>query len=271
MRSVQVHNVFVTPNGSRIVGKDWPRMNHLLARDDNELSPSGERDGQQDQRELAELRAHLKRLSLRAGENEAEHQARLDRVLERHEKQSQSDRAGAANATDKRRARDAGPLDGHGVPGDEDEDEDDDGFAERVRAYLSGKGLDPKSIEDAIQIAVRNRAAGVDERPNNAIGNGPPIKNRISDEDFQREYPGSETVSYDPMGELDRMRNAPRDPVKALSERAVSKVAGGGTGRRLATPAGASDAGLVGDEDIEQQIEREYGRGPGVGMFGSGR
>jgi hypothetical protein len=149
-----------------------------------------------------------------------------------------------------------------------EENEELDELESKVKQYLENHGLDPVSVKQALEVMRRDRAAAVsDELPENARGGGPPIKQRLeTDEELEQQYPGSAAVMYDPMGE--RPSNMSPDPVKALSERAMRKVAGGGTARRLETPRGASDAAF--DEDIEAQIEREYGPGPGIGMFGRG-
>jgi hypothetical protein len=157
---------------------------------------------------------------------------------------------------------------GKGAVDDDDDDDNDDDFAQRVRKYLSGKGLDPKSIDQAIEIAVRNRAAGIDERPQNALRGG--FGGKLSDatkDEVEAEYGGSHMLDmpdYSPDPDRDRLPGY-RQSVYAASEKAMRRVAGGGVGRRIATPAGASDAA---DEDIERQLEEDYGSsGPGIGMF----
>jgi hypothetical protein len=160
---------------------------------------------------------------------------------------------------------------GKGAVDDDDEDDDDSDFASRVRSYLSSKGLDPKSIEDAIEIAVRNRNAGVDERPSNRFGGGPPIKQRLEAKDLESEYPGiSDYPDTMNLGQLDPNRNAPgyRSEVRARSEAAMKRVPGAGTAIRLKTPAHTptGDAAL---EDIERELVADYGSaGPKVGVFG---
>jgi hypothetical protein len=137
---------------------------------------------------------------------------------------------------------------------DEDDDADnDDDFAQRVRKYLSGKGLDPKSIDQAIEIAVRNRAAGIDERPQNAVRGGFGGKLSTKDE-VEAEYGGSHILDlpdYSPDPDRDRLPGY-RQSVYAASERAMRQVAGGGVGRRIDTPPGASDAAIcASDEEME--------------------
>jgi hypothetical protein len=122
----------------------------------------------------------------------------------------------------------------------DDDDEDLNDFADNVRKFRMAKGLDPTSVEQAVEIAIRNRAAGVDERPNNAIGGGPPIKERTA-EDLETEYPGiSDYPDTMTLGELDPERNAPapgyRPSVREASLRAMNRVAGKGVGIRLQTP-----------------------------------
>jgi hypothetical protein len=113
---------------------------------------------------------------------------------------------------------------------------DDEDFAEKVRAFLKGRGLDDQSVEEAIEIALRNREAGVDELPNNAIGGGPPVKNRVASEaDLAKEYPGIEHTTLDVYGTLDPARNLP----------------GNGTSRRVQ----AGDAAL---EASDAELAREY-------------
>jgi hypothetical protein len=139
----------------------------------------------------------------------------------------------------------------------------------------SGKGLDPKSIEQAIEIAKRDRAAAVtDERPNNAIGGGPPIKERLEASDLESEYPGiSDYPDTMTLGQLDPNRDRPgyRSEVREASERAMRRVPGAGTGIRLKTPAHTptGDAAVASDEDVERQLVADYGSaGPKVGVFG---
>jgi hypothetical protein len=146
---------------------------------------------------------------------------------------------------------------------DDDADNDDD-FAQKVRAYLSGKGLDPKSIDQAVEIVTRNRAAGVDERPQNAIrgGFGGKLSGATKDE-VEAEYGGSHMLDlpdYSPDPDRDRLPGY-RQSVYAASERAMRRVAGGGVGRRIDTPPGASDAAMS-----DADLAKEY---PGIENVGT--
>jgi hypothetical protein len=148
---------------------------------------------------------------------------------------------------------------------DDDADNDDD-FAQKVRAYLSGKGLDPKSIDQAVEIVTRNRAAGVDERPQNAIrgGFGGKLSGATKDE-VEAEYGGSHMLDlpdYSPDPDRDRLPGY-RQSVYAASERAMRQVAGGGVGRRIDTPPGASDAAICASDE---EMAREY---PGIENVGT--
>jgi hypothetical protein len=120
---------------------------------------------------------------------------------------------------------------------DDDDDRDDDDFAARVRSFLKGKGLDDRSVEQAVEIAVRNRAAGIDERPENHLDGGPPIRGRVwADADLEKLIDGyPDEVN---LGRLDPDRGTPgyRPSVREASEMAMRRVAGAGTGIRLKTP-----------------------------------
>jgi hypothetical protein len=149
---------------------------------------------------------------------------------------------------------------GKGALDDTEENEELDELDQKVKQYLENHGMDPVSVKQALEIMRRDRAAAAvsdDELPSNARHGGPPIKQRLeTDEELETQYPGVGKVLADPMGE--RPSNMSPDPVKRLSERAVSKVAGGGTGRRLATPPGASDAGI---RASDAELAKEY---PGI-------
>ena len=166
-------------------------------------------------------------------------------------------RAPGPDAVRGKGARD-GPLSRHRAPGG-DEDDDDDDFAEKVRAYLSGKGLSDDDVEKAIEIARRDRAAKVaDELPENAIANGPPIKCRVeSDADLEKEFPGFSNTTADPYGEaLSARREREADEVRREGERIGSRLPSGGVSRRL-----SNDVAF--DAELTQLIENVK-----VGVFG---
>jgi hypothetical protein len=110
-----------------------------------------------------------------------------------------------------------------------------------------------------------------DELPNNARGNGPPIKGRF-DADLEKlidDYPDEMTL-----GKLDPNRDLPgyRPEVRRASELAMRRVPGAGTAIRLRTPrhTPTGDSAFATDlEDIERQLVEDYGSsGPGVGVYG---
>jgi hypothetical protein len=136
-----------------------------------------------------------------------------------------------------------------------DNDEDD---LDAFRELLSRKGLSEEAIDAAVALV---RGGGTeDELPNNAIGNDPPIKQRLEAKDLESEYPGiSDYPDTVTLGQLDPNRNGPgyRSEVREASEKAMRRVAGAGTGMRLKTPAHTptGDAALVTDfEDIELEL-----------------
>jgi hypothetical protein len=153
---------------------------------------------------------------------------------------------------------------------DDDDDEDDeiDEIDERVRKLLRGKGLADDDVEKAIELARKDRAEAKDRLPANAIHGGmgghlSGVSKHGDDLDLTSEYgPGIQNTTRDVYGAA-RSDENPYDPVRRLGERAAERLPGGGVSRRL-----TGDVVLATDEDIEQQIEREYGRGPGIGMFG---
>jgi hypothetical protein len=152
-------------------------------------------------------------------------------------------------------ARDrGGPLSRHRAPGGGDEDDESDGpDLERFARFLAQKGLDRTEIAEALKIVGAGEAE--DEIPENAVHGGPPIKGRVGPElDLAKEYPGSELVTRDVYGDQP-------EPSRHL-------IGGGIVARVGSRSMPAGDAALASDEDIEEQITREYGPGPKVGMFG---
>ena len=252
------HPVYVTPHGSAITRKDWDRMKRL-AYDDNELSPSGERDGAATQDHLAKLRAAIKKLALKSGKDDGEYQEMLDNVLEPHGGQSRSD--GAAATDRHRRARDADPLDGHGVPGD-----DADEVAEKVREILASMGWDDEKIEATL--AKHREEAMTDSRPEPGTRGGrggrfsdahkdaptgryPGISSVLDNDAFEAEFPESKHTTRDVYG---APASEQYDPVRWLGERAAERLPGGGVSPRM--PAG--DAAI---RATDADLAREY---PGI-------
>jgi hypothetical protein len=144
----------------------------------------------------------------------------------------------------------------------------DDEIDEQIRRYLKGK-VDERSLEQAVEIArrdriaLRDREAVTDSRPENAINGG--FGGHLSgvskdaEESFEREYPGSAYTRRDTYGVLDPARNlpphVPTDPAKVQAEKAASRTAGGGIGRRyLSQTPPVGDAALASDE----QLAKEY-------------
>jgi hypothetical protein len=137
----------------------------------------------------------------------------------------------------------------------DDETELDD----KIREYLSGHGLAAADVERAIEIARRDREAARDSRPQPATRGG--FGGRFSGatkDDVESEYGGGHLLDL-PDYKPDPNRGLPGyDPnVYRASERAVSKMAGGGTGRRLNTPAHTptGDAALAFDAELTELIE----------------
>jgi hypothetical protein len=144
---------------------------------------------------------------------------------------------------------------GRGALDDDDEDAD---FAAKVREYLKGKGLADDDVERAIELARKDRAEATDRLPvPGPEGRGGYRSGRSKDAelaDLEKDYPGISNIpDVDNLGTLDPNRDRPgyNPSVYRASQRAMSKVAGGGTGRRLATPPGAGDAALASDASLE--------------------
>jgi hypothetical protein len=244
--------VFVTRHGSHIVGKDWDKMKRSLTFDDNERTSSAERDVSGTQESLAKLRSGIKPLALRAGMHDGEYQRMLDDILG-------SQPADGAAATDRKRARDKGPLDGHGVPGDEDDDESE--LDEKIRQYLRGKGLADDDIEKAIELARKDREEARDSRPENAIhgGCGGRLSHATKD-DVESEYGGGHLLDLpDYTPNPDRFGSG-YDPLKGRDP--ARSLPGGGISRRLSNDAViASDADLAKEyPGIENVGTSEWGR-----------
>jgi hypothetical protein len=197
---------------------------------------------------MTELRSALHRACNAAGLTTEQHQEIYDLIHEHLSGQAEEDRG--AGATDRRgRARDAGPLDRHRVPGDED---GDDGF-EKFREYLRGQNLDHEAIEAAVAIAKRDHEIPTTDRlPDNARhgGMGGRLSGRSNDDDFDygeteadpAPYTGLRPTELRPATEP--FWNSGKDPVRNLP--------GGGTSRRL-----SNDRALATDADLT----REY---PGI-------
>jgi hypothetical protein len=174
----------------------------------------------------------------------------VDDILEQHENEQLQALAAQAGVAGKG----AGALD------DDDTDDPD----EKLRRLLSSKGLDDADVERAIEWAHRDRKEAADRIPKNGLhgtgghtSRGPSGSSRDNEADFEREFPDAAYTTRDVYG---APASEQSDPVRRLGERAAERLPGGGTSRRLA----AGDMAF----DEEQQIEREYGRGPGIGMFG---
>jgi hypothetical protein len=185
------HGVFMTRGGSMITKRDWPKVKRTLAVDDNELTPSGERDGAGTQDRLAQLRSIVKRLALETGMDDAEYQRLLDKVTEHYADGAGTDKG--KGARDKvRPAR----------------DDDDDDLAD-FRKHLAAKGLSAAEIEEACEHARRdydrdNEAEDV--IPHNALGGrlhgrtGSGTTRPDSDAELERQYPGIGNVLDDVYG-----------------------------------------------------------------------
>jgi hypothetical protein len=129
-------------------------------------------------------------------------------------------------------------------------------------SLLRRQGLSEADIEQALALVQGGEAT--DRLPLNGLhGTGGhtsrgPSGSRADEADIEREYPGASNVFRDTYGD---------QPEPDLPRRHL--VGGGIVARVGSRPVTAGDAALASDEDIERQIEREYGNaGPRVGMFG---
>jgi hypothetical protein len=262
--------VYVTRRGSAIVKGDWDKMRKLVF---DEISATSAQPGEAKKWSSADWAKSHARHAVTDAIAKACHQHNIDDethaalrdLVNQHFSGEQDDEDKGKGAID---------LD------------PDDEIDEQVRRYLKGK-VDAKTLEQAIEIARRDRIAlrdreeesAKDRLPVNALegGFGGHLSgvSKDAEESFEREYPDSAYTKRDTYGVLDPTRNlpahVPTDPLKVQAEKAASRTAGGGIGRRyLPQTPPAGDAGLAFDgmSDIEREVELEYGRGPGIGMFG---
>jgi hypothetical protein len=250
------HGVFMTKGGSMITKRDWPKMKRTLTFDEL-VSPTGAAGaGEKDEheRKASEMRAAMQEL-MDGFDLHDEVAGAISALLDKYFP-AENRRAAGPNSVRGKGARD-GPLSRHRAPGG-DEDDDFAGF----RKLLRGKGLDDQSVERAVGYARRDREEAEDRIPKNGLygtgghtSRGPSGNSRDYDLDLPDTTLGMGNYEPDPN------RLSPTyDPSKGRDP--AARLPGGGTSRRLS----AGDAAL--DEDIERQIEREYGPGPKIGMFG---
>jgi hypothetical protein len=162
----------------------------------------------------------------------------------------------------KQRSAEAGKERGAGSQDKEAAAADDGPDLEAFVALLRKAGLDEETVREALEIIGAGEAQDV--LPHSALGGrlhgrtGSGSIRPDSDEEMERRYPGYGTVQLDTYGTLDPARNLPPrgdfDPARDPARDPVRRLPQGGTSRRVQ----AGDAGLAADEDIEQQIEREY-------------
>ena len=145
---------------------------------------------------------------------------------------------------------------GAGAGALDDADVDEDEVEERVREFLSSKGLDDQTISEALKRVKADRAAAKDRIPKNGMhgtgghtSRGPSGSRADSDADMEAAYPGISNVMRDTLGELDPNRNAPgyHSEVYRAGLAAAAELPGGGVSRRLSNDAAAiaSDADLA--------------------------
>lgn len=240
------NGVFMTPNGSMITRKDWGPMKRKLAYD-VDLSATNLGTGEKPKGPINwqanharnDLHAALKEFCTALGLKHETVADAVKEILEQHE----------AEALQAQAAEAGGAVSGKGAGALDDTDADEDEVAAKVREILAGMGWDDEKIEAAL--AKRREEGAEDVIPHSAIGHrlhgrsGSGSIRPDTDAEMEQAYPGISNV----LGE--RYGVQPEPPRSGI----------GVGGRRM--PAG-HDAALT----IEEQIEREYGPGPGIGMFG---
>jgi hypothetical protein len=222
------HGVYVTPNGSAITRKDFDQMKRKRLVFDDLASPTASGPKKAFNPVESQARSRLddaiKQVCDALGLEHAKFSDQVHDILDEHERQAASEHAAALGA----------PQQGKGKGARDDDVIDDD-----LR----------KRIEEAVKQALAGMRGGEteDEIPNNHLGGGPPIKNRISDEDLEREFPGIGHTTRDVYG---APTSEQYDPVRRLGERAAERLPGGGVSRRLSN----DSADLAFDAELTQLI-----------------